>query len=80
MNRRQIQTDEILRRQVSIVDGVISIITSDNKLRTIGYHFKEKEGKVIGFHKQMERVLTINEANAKLFFPQKMENQSFAKS
>ncbi len=37
-------------------------------------HFKEKEGDVIGSLKEHERVLAINEAMAKLFFPQKMEN------
>ncbi len=30
---------------------------------------------MIGSHKQMERVLAIDEAMAKLFFPQKMENR-----
>ncbi len=60
---------------MSIVNVVISIITSDNELRTIDYHFKEKEGNVIGSHKQMECVLAIDEAMAKLFFPQKMENR-----
>jgi hypothetical protein len=39
----------------------------------LDYHFKEKEGNVIGSHKQMECVLAIDEAMAKLFFPQKME-------
>jgi hypothetical protein len=34
-NWRQLHTDETLRRQASIVNVVISIITSDNKLRTI---------------------------------------------
>jgi hypothetical protein len=41
----------------------------------LDYHFEEKEGNVIGSHKQMERVLAINEAMAKLFFPQKTENR-----
>jgi hypothetical protein len=34
-NWRQLHTDETLRRQVSIVNVVISVITSDNELRTI---------------------------------------------
>jgi hypothetical protein len=38
-------------------------------------HFEEKEGNVIGSHKQMECVLAIDEAMAELFFPQKMENR-----
>ncbi len=40
----------------------------------LNYHFEEKEGNVIGSHKQMEHVLAINQAMAELFFPQKMEN------
>ncbi len=41
----------------------------------LDYHFEEKEGNVIGSHKQMESVLAIDEAMAELFFPQKMENR-----
>ncbi len=40
----------------------------------LDYHFEKKEGNVIGSCKEHERVLAINEAMAKLFFPQKMEN------
>jgi hypothetical protein len=48
----------------------------------LDYHFKEKEGNVIGSHKVHERVLAINEAMAKLFFPLRRtaRQQSFAKS
>jgi hypothetical protein len=49
----------------------------------LDYLFEEKEGNVIGSHKEDEHVLAINEAMAELFFPQKMENRQtteFAKS
>ncbi len=35
----------------------------------LDYHFKEKEGHVIGSHKVHERVVAINEAMAKLLVP-----------
>jgi hypothetical protein len=41
----------------------------------LDYHFEEKEGNVIGSHKEDEHVLAIDEAMAELFFPQKMENR-----
>ncbi len=44
----------------------------------LDYHFEEKEGNMIGSHKVHEHVRTIDEAMAKVFFPQKMENRRTA--
>jgi hypothetical protein len=40
----------------------------------LNYHFKEKEGNVIGSNKEHDHVLAIDKVMAKLFYPQKMEN------
>jgi hypothetical protein len=37
----------------------------------LNYHFEEKEGNVIGSHKQHDCVFAIEEAMAELFYPQK---------